>query len=94
MAFGYAVQSLLLIKLTMVARFNILSAVVVGLTALTCLLSPGVDASMAGFALAFASSIQQGLLFVVRRFVQLEQSMVALERINEYDVRKNTPGTS
>jgi hypothetical protein len=39
---------------------------------------------MAGFALAFASSIQQGLLFVVRRFVQLEQSMVALERINEY----------
>ena len=66
------------------ARFNILSAFVVGLTALTCLLSPGVDASMAGFALAFASSIQQGLLFVVRRFVQLEQSMVALERINEY----------
>ena len=94
MAFGYAVQSLLLIKLTMVARFNILSAVVVGLTALTCLLSPGVDASMAGFALAFASSIQQGLLFVVRRFVQLEQSMVALERINEYVVGRNTPGTS
>ena len=87
MAFGYAGRSLLLIQLTMVARFNILSAVVVGLTALTCLLSPGVDASMAGFALAFASSIQQGLLFVVRRFVQLEQSMVALERINEYVVR-------
>jgi septum formation topological specificity factor MinE len=39
---------------------------------------------MAGFALAFANSIQHDLLFVVRRFVQLEQSMVALERIKEY----------
>ena len=84
MAFRYATDPLRIIALTFIARFNILSAVVVGLTALTCLLSPGVDASMAGFALAFASSIQQGLLFVVRRFVQLEQSMVALERINEY----------
>jgi hypothetical protein len=94
MAFWYAIYLLRLIELTIIARFNILSAVVVGLTALTCLLSPGVDASMAGFALAFASSIQQGLLFVVRRFVQLEQSMVALERINEYVEQIPTLSTS
>ena len=66
-----------------VARFNILSSIIVGVTALICLLAPGVNAPTAGFALAFANSIQHDLLFVVRRFVQLEQSMVALERIKE-----------
>jgi ABC-type multidrug transport system fused ATPase/permease subunit len=53
-------------------------------TAVTVLIAPGVTAAMAGFALAFANSISHSLLFVVRRFVQLEQSMVALERIKEY----------
>jgi ABC-type multidrug transport system fused ATPase/permease subunit len=53
-------------------------------TAVTVLIAPGVNAAMAGFALAFANSISHSLLFVVRRFVQLEQSMVALERIKEY----------
>ena len=67
-----------------IARFNILSSIIVGVTALICLLAPGVNASTAGFALAFANSIQHDLLFVVRRFVQLEQSMVALERIKEW----------
>jgi ABC-type multidrug transport system fused ATPase/permease subunit len=66
------------------ARFNLLSSVVVGITAVTVLLAPGVTAAMAGFALAFANTISHNLLFVVRRFVQLEQSMVALERIKEY----------
>lgn len=66
------------------ARFNLLSSVAVGVTAVTVLIAPGVTAAMAGFALAFANSISHSLLFVVRRFVQLEQSMVALERIKEY----------
>ncbi|EIW71535.1 hypothetical protein TREMEDRAFT_42903 [Tremella mesenterica DSM 1558] len=66
------------------ARFNVLSSFVVGLTAVMVLVSPGTTAAMAGFALAFANTITHDLLFVVRRFVQLEQSMVALERIKEY----------
>lgn len=65
------------------ARFNLLSAVVIGITAVAVLIAPGVTASMAGFALAFANGLTHDLLFVVRRFVQLEQSMVALERIKE-----------
>jgi hypothetical protein len=60
-----------------------LSAVILGVTAVVILLSPNISASMAGFALAFATTISHNLLFVVRRFVQLEQSMVALERIKE-----------
>ncbi|WVQ74986.1 hypothetical protein IAR50_004594 [Cryptococcus sp. DSM 104548] len=66
------------------ARFNLLSAVMVGLTAVAVLIAPGVNAAMAGFALSFASTICQSLLFVVRRFVQLEQSMVAIERLKEF----------
>jgi ABC-type multidrug transport system fused ATPase/permease subunit len=37
------------------ARFNLLSSVMIGLTAVIVLVSPGVTAAMAGFALAFAS---------------------------------------
>lgn len=66
------------------ARFNLLSAVLVGLTAVAVLIAPNVDAAMGGFALAFAGTICHDLLFVVRRFVQLEQSMVAIERLKEF----------
>ncbi|PPQ81930.1 hypothetical protein CVT25_013778 [Psilocybe cyanescens] len=72
-------------------RFNLLSAGIVGSTALVCLLTPSISASMAGFALAFASTITNDLLFMVRRFVGLEQSMVALERVKEYTDLKREP---
>ncbi|KAF8154768.1 multidrug resistance-associated ABC transporter [Crassisporium funariophilum] len=72
-------------------RFNLLSAGIVGATALVCLITPGISASMAGFALAFASTITGDLLFMVRRFVGLEQSMVALERVKEYTELKREP---
>lgn len=65
------------------ARFNVLSSLLVGLTA-GALLVRGADSATAGFTLSFTASIMHDLLFVVRRFVQLEQSMVALERIKEY----------
>jgi hypothetical protein len=57
-------------------RFNLLSAGIVGATGLACLLTPSISPSMTGFALAFASTITHDLLFMVRRFVSLEQSMV------------------
>lgn len=38
-------------------RFNLTSSAVVGFTGVIVLLTPGIDASLAGFALAFASSI-------------------------------------
>ncbi|KAF8178248.1 multidrug resistance-associated ABC transporter [Pholiota molesta] len=72
-------------------RFNLLSAGIVGATGLVCLITPSISASMAGFALAFASTITGDLLFMVRRFVGLEQSMVALERVKEYTDLKREP---
>ncbi|KAJ7785356.1 multidrug resistance-associated ABC transporter [Mycena maculata] len=65
-------------------RFNILSSLIMGLIALMAVLNGSISASLAGFALAFANTITNDLLFLVRRFVGLEQSMVALERVKEY----------
>jgi hypothetical protein len=38
-------------------RFNLLSALVIGVTGLVVLLTPGIDASLAGFALTFAYNV-------------------------------------
>lgn len=47
------------------ARFNVLSSLIVGLTAVTILITPGTNAAMAGFAMSFANTIAHELLFVV-----------------------------
>ncbi|KAJ7240591.1 multidrug resistance-associated ABC transporter [Mycena rebaudengoi] len=65
-------------------RFNILSSFIMGAIAMVAVLKGSISASLAGFALAFANTITNDLLFMVRRFVGLEQSMVALERVKEY----------
>lgn len=72
-------------------RFNLLSCVLIGLTGFVAVLSPSISAALAGFALTFASSVTHNLLFLVRRFVGLEQSMVALERVKEYSELKREP---
>ncbi|KAG5641018.1 hypothetical protein DXG03_006371 [Asterophora parasitica] len=55
------------------------------------LITPSISASLAGFALAFASTITSDVLFMVRRFVGLEQSMVAIERVKEYSELTREP---
>ncbi|KAF8205439.1 multidrug resistance-associated ABC transporter [Mycena galopus ATCC 62051] len=65
-------------------RFNILSSVIMGAIALVSVLDGRISAALAGFALTFSNTITGDLLFLVRRFVGLEQSMVALERVKEY----------
>ncbi|KAI0676238.1 multidrug resistance-associated ABC transporter [Trametes maxima] len=73
------------------ARFNLLSSAVIAITAFVAVLTPRIDASMAGFALAFATSLLGDLLFLVRRFVGLEQSMVAVERVKEFSELPREP---
>ena len=56
------------------------------------MLTPRIDAAFAGFALVFVNSITGDLLFMVCRFVGLEQSMVALERVKEYsELKREAP---
>ena len=65
------------------------------------------DAALAGFALAFATTIAHDMVFMVRRFVALEQAMVgrqtvltvsplnflkvAVERVKEYSDLEREP---
>ncbi|KAF8438137.1 hypothetical protein L210DRAFT_968152 [Boletus edulis BED1] len=73
-------------------RFNLLSSLVVGLAGAVAVYNPSISAALAGFALSFASNITHNLLFLVRRFVALEQSMVALERVKEYsELKRESP---
>ncbi|KAJ8082867.1 hypothetical protein PM082_008724 [Marasmius tenuissimus] len=73
-------------------RFELLSCGIVGAMAILAVGNPAISASVAGFSLAFASTITHDLLFMVRRFVGLEQSMVALERVKEYsDLKREAP---
>ncbi|EIW78632.1 multidrug resistance-associated ABC transporter [Coniophora puteana RWD-64-598 SS2] len=66
------------------ARYDLLASVTVGLVGIIAVMTPSISAALAGFALSFATQMTLTLLFLVRRFVGLEQSMVALERIKEY----------
>ncbi|KAF9460036.1 multidrug resistance-associated ABC transporter [Collybia nuda] len=65
-------------------RFAMFTGMFSGLVAVAVLLVPRVDASLAGFALTFASTLSLDLLYLVRRFVDVEQNLVAVERIKEY----------
>ncbi|QRW11566.1 ABC transporter [Ceratobasidium sp. AG-Ba] len=51
---------------------------------LAILLDNRISASFAGFAISVAVGITYDLFLLMRRFVGLEQSMVALERVEEY----------
>ncbi|KIY69721.1 multidrug resistance-associated ABC transporter [Cylindrobasidium torrendii FP15055 ss-10] len=72
-------------------RFNILSVGATGAVAILGVLMPRWDASLIGFALVFTNSLPDDILFMVRRFVGLEQSMVALERVKEYSELPREP---
>ncbi|EIW76959.1 multidrug resistance-associated ABC transporter [Coniophora puteana RWD-64-598 SS2] len=65
-------------------RYDLLASATVGLVGIIAVMTPSISAALAGFALSFATEMTLALLALVRRFVGLEQSMVALERIKEY----------
>ncbi|KAE9407953.1 ATP-binding cassette transporter [Gymnopus androsaceus JB14] len=70
-------------------RFNVLSSCILGAIACIAVVNPAISASLAGFSIAFANTVTNDLLFMVRRFVGLEQSMVALERVKEFSSLKS-----
>ncbi|KIM26711.1 hypothetical protein M408DRAFT_330465 [Serendipita vermifera MAFF 305830] len=65
-------------------RFNMLSTAIIGVTAVVVVQNTSIDASYAGLAMTFIIGITGEILFLVRRFVSLEQSMVAVERVKEF----------
>ncbi|GAA5957930.1 hypothetical protein JCM10213_002262 [Rhodosporidiobolus nylandii] len=74
-------------------RYSLLSAIVVALTGYV-LISAGdkVDAALAGFTLTFSLNIANDLLFLVRRWTQLELAMVGVERVKEFsEIKQEAP---
>ncbi|KAG8779851.1 hypothetical protein FRC12_023787 [Ceratobasidium sp. 428] len=67
-------------------RFNMIAVGIITLTAIAIMWDPSIDASFAGFAISMAVGITYDIILLVRRFVGLEQSMIALERIEEFSV--------
>ncbi|EIW78660.1 hypothetical protein CONPUDRAFT_167619 [Coniophora puteana RWD-64-598 SS2] len=72
------------VNLWLSARYDVLATATVGLMGDIVVMTLGISASLAGFILSFAVQMNIALVFLVRRYVSLEQSMVALERIKEY----------
>ncbi|GAA6021159.1 hypothetical protein JCM10207_008338 [Rhodosporidiobolus poonsookiae] len=70
-------------------RFSLLSSIVLALAGYV-LISAGdkVDAALAGFTLTFTLNISNELLFLVRRYTQLELAMVGVERVKEFSELK------
>ncbi|BGP39463.1 hypothetical protein JCM10449v2_003413 [Rhodotorula kratochvilovae] len=74
-------------------RFSLLSAVVVALTGYV-LIAAGdkIDAALAGFTLTFALNVSNDILFLVRRYTQLELSLVGVERLKAYsEIEQEAP---
>ncbi|KAF7354869.1 Multidrug resistance-associated ABC transporter [Mycena sanguinolenta] len=65
-------------------RFDFLAATVMCIVAAVCILNKNIPASLAGLALAFSKTVAGDVLFLIRRWVRLQQSMVSVERVNEY----------
>jgi len=53
----------------------------IGITAVVIVWDTSIDASYAGLAMTFISGITLEIFFLVRRFVALEQSMVAVSQV-------------
>ncbi|KAL4244437.1 ATP-binding cassette transporter C [Abortiporus biennis] len=71
------------------ARFDLIASLMLGFVGCISVLIPGISPSTAGLTLAFATTVSPQLLFLVRQFVGLQQSMVAVERVKEYTELKS-----
>ncbi|KAH8822793.1 P-loop containing nucleoside triphosphate hydrolase protein [Flagelloscypha sp. PMI_526] len=77
----YWIQTL---NLWLMMRYFLLSTSVLTLASALCVSRKSIDAGFAGFILTFASTLIHASSGLVRVFVQMEQSLVALERVKEY----------
>jgi len=64
-------------------RLNILGGLFAFLVA-TVIVFSGIDASLAGFALSFALQYSSAIVWAARNYANVELSMNAIERVNEY----------
>ncbi|KAL8998124.1 MAG: hypothetical protein Q9169_002745 [Polycauliona sp. 2 TL-2023] len=74
-------------------RLSLVAASFASLLAVLIVLSPSIDASLAGFALAFAIRYNDAIIWTIRTYASLEMDMNATERIVEYtQIATEDPG--
>ncbi|KAJ7065639.1 multidrug resistance-associated ABC transporter [Mycena amicta] len=72
-------------------RMLCLGAIVTAFLGVLVVTNKNISAATAGFALSFGNSMIEDLLTLLREFVNLEQAMVAAERIKEYSELPQEP---
>ncbi|KAF7313044.1 Multidrug resistance-associated ABC transporter protein [Mycena kentingensis (nom. inval.)] len=72
-------------------RLLCLGAVIVAFLGILCITNKNISAPTAGFALSFADTMTDGLLYFLREFVNLEQALVAVERVTEFSAIQQEP---
>ncbi|KAH7320049.1 P-loop containing nucleoside triphosphate hydrolase protein [Stachybotrys elegans] len=65
-------------------RMSVIGTVFTTCVGIVILLSPSVDAAMAGFTLSFALDFASNVLYGIRSYAQLELNMNSTERVIEY----------
>ncbi|KAI4117408.1 MAG: hypothetical protein LQ345_002349 [Seirophora villosa] len=79
-----ALMHLWLFNQWMSFRLSLIAALFAASLAALIVLLPGIDASLAGFALAFALRYNDAVIWTIRSYASLEMDMNATERIVEY----------
>lgn len=65
-------------------RMSLVGGLFASVVAIMIILLPGIDASLAGFALSFALDYGSTVIWTIRHYTSLELDMNAAERIIEY----------
>ena len=81
---GQTVWNLWLFNRWLSLRMNIVGAIFASLTSALVVFVPGITASLAGFALSFALQFNSAVSFALRQYANIELSMNATERVDEY----------
>ncbi|KAL8650433.1 MAG: hypothetical protein Q9226_005147 [Calogaya cf. arnoldii] len=74
-------------------RLSLIAACFASLLAALVVVSPGIDASLAGFALSFALRYNDAIIWTIRSYASLEMDMNATERLVEYSQIETEPSS-
>ena len=82
--YSTAIMHMRLFNQWMSMRLNLIAASFTVVLAFLVLLSPSIDASLAGFALAFALRYNTALIWTINSYANVEMDMNSMERVTEY----------
>ncbi|KAK4161185.1 P-loop containing nucleoside triphosphate hydrolase protein [Cladorrhinum sp. PSN259] len=82
--YSSATWTLLLLNRWMAWRMALVGSFFATFVSILILVTPGIDAALAGFALAFAIQFSNSVIWTIKYYLNVELNMNAVERIIEY----------